>query len=108
MTSIVLPSSSIKPFKIAITDEELDILQKKLLLTTLPDELEDAGREYGVALADIQRILARWKGAYDWRKFETDLNDELPQFTKNIDVDGFDTLNIHFVHKKSDVAGAIP
>jgi len=29
-------------------------------------------------------------------------------FTRDIDVDGFGTLNIHYVHKKSDVADAIP
>ncbi|KIM43413.1 hypothetical protein M413DRAFT_444239 [Hebeloma cylindrosporum] len=108
MTSIILPDSAIKAFKIEISDEAIEILQKKLALTTLPDELEGAGRDYGVPLADVQRLLARWKDGYDWRKYEKQLNDELPQFQKQIEVAGFDSLNIHYVHQKSKVEGAIP
>lgn len=96
------------PFKINISDERIEHLHKKLALTTLPDELEDAGRDYGVPLADIQRLLARWKSGYDWRKHEKELNDELPQFQKNIDVERFGSFKIHFVHKKSEVENAIP
>lgn len=77
-------------------------------MTILPDEPEDSGWDYGVPLADVQRLLARWKNGYDWRKYEKELNDELPQFQTDIDVDGFGILKIHFVHKKSEVPGAIP
>ncbi|PPQ86918.1 hypothetical protein CVT25_009804 [Psilocybe cyanescens] len=109
MASITSPAQDIAtPFKIDISDERIEHLQKKLALTTLPDELEDAGRDYGVPLADVQRLLARWKTGYDWRKYEKQLNDELPQFQKDIDVAEFGTLKIHFVHKKSEVANAIP
>ena len=36
------------------------------------------------------------------------MNDRLPQFRTPIDVDGFGTLDIHFVHSKSSNANAIP
>jgi hypothetical protein len=101
-------SSPAVPFKIAVSDTQLSILQQKLKLTTLPDELDDAGWSYGVPLADIQRLVNRWKNGYDWRKEEAKLNAELPQFTRDIDVEGFGTLNVHYVYKKSEVAGAIP
>jgi hypothetical protein len=45
---------------------------------------------------------------YDWRKHERALNEELPQFTCNINVEGFGSLNIHFVHKKSCEENGIP
>ncbi|RDB18920.1 putative epoxide hydrolase [Hypsizygus marmoreus] len=96
------------PFRISISDAEIDLLQKKLALATFPDELEDAGTSYGAPLADIRRLVNRWKEGYDWRKHEAALNAELPQFTRDIDVDGFGTLNIHYVHKKSEVTDAIP
>ncbi|KIK93815.1 hypothetical protein PAXRUDRAFT_828591 [Paxillus rubicundulus Ve08.2h10] len=96
------------PFTIAITDQQLETLRHKLELTTFPDELEDAGWEYGAPLADIKRLVQRWTHGYDWRKHEKELNDEMPMFTRNIDVDSFGTLNIHYVHKKSDIADAIP
>ncbi|KIM43414.1 hypothetical protein M413DRAFT_404228 [Hebeloma cylindrosporum] len=97
-----------QPFKIAVPDASLELLQKKLLLATFPDELDEAGWEYGVPLADVRRLVARWKEGYDWRKHEAELNSELPQFTRDIEVDGFGTLNIHYVHKKSTVVGAVP
>ncbi|KAF7332854.1 EHN domain-containing protein [Mycena venus] len=77
-------------------------------LTRFPDELDDAGWDYGAPLADIKRLVTRWKNGYDWRKHEAALNAELPQFTRDIDVEGFGTLNVHYVHKKSALETAIP
>ncbi|KAF5382510.1 hypothetical protein D9615_003064 [Tricholomella constricta] len=96
------------PFTIAVPDFQLSVLQQKLALATFPDELDDAGWTYGVPLADVKRLVKRWKDSYDWRKHEAALNTELPQFTRDIDVEGFGTLNIHYVHKKSEVDNAIP
>ena len=96
------------PFRIAIPDAQLELLRRKIELTTLPDELDDAGRDYGVPLSDIKRLLSRWKDGYDWRKHEASLNAELPQFTRKIEVDGHGALDIHYVHKRSEVEKAIP
>ncbi|KAF9267373.1 alpha/beta-hydrolase [Marasmius fiardii PR-910] len=96
------------PFKISVTDEQLSLLRKKLDLTTFPDELEDSGWKYGVPLKDIQRLVERWKNGYNWRSEEAKLNAELPQFTRIIYVEGHGSLNIHYVHQRSDVAAAIP
>ncbi|EEB86604.1 hypothetical protein MPER_16382, partial [Moniliophthora perniciosa FA553] len=63
-------------------------------------ELENAGWNYGVPLGDMRRLVARWKDGFDWRAAETQLNDELPQFTKNIKVKNHGLLNIHYVHQK--------
>ncbi|KAF8872229.1 Alpha/Beta hydrolase protein [Infundibulicybe gibba] len=64
--------------------------------------------EYGAPLADMRRLVAHWKDGYDWRKHEARLNEQLPQFTRDIDVEGFGSLNIHYIHKRSEVANAIP
>ncbi|KAF9453152.1 alpha/beta-hydrolase [Macrolepiota fuliginosa MF-IS2] len=100
--------SSETPFKIAVSDEDIALLKKKLDLTRFPDELQDAGRDYGAPLSDIQRLVAYWKDKYDWRKHEAELNAELPQFTRDIEVEGFGSLNVHYIHKKSSVPTAIP
>ncbi|KAK0487188.1 Alpha/Beta hydrolase protein [Armillaria novae-zelandiae] len=97
-----------QPFKIAIPDDQLHLLHQKLDLTTFPDELEDSGLKYGAPLADIRRLVARWKDGYDWRTHEAALNAQLPQFTLDVPVDGFGMLNIHFVHQTCEVGGAIP
>ncbi|KAK0488142.1 Alpha/Beta hydrolase protein [Armillaria luteobubalina] len=96
------------PFQISIPEEKLELLQQKLALATFPDELDDSGTKYGAPLKDIQRLVARWKNGFDWRAQEAALNVELPQFTRDIDVEGFGVLNIHYVHKKSGVEGAVP
>ena len=106
--SVQTVSESEVSFRIDIPEEHLTILQQKLALTNLPDEIEDAGWDYGAPLADIRRLVARWKDGYNWRKYEAQLNDELPQFTRDIEVEGHGTLNVHYVHKKSEVVDAIP
>jgi hypothetical protein len=100
--------SSETPFQINIPDEKLSVLRAKLELATFPDELQDIGWKHGPPLADMKRLAERWKSGYDWRKYEKELNQELPMFTRDIDVDGFGALNIHYVHKKSEIVDAIP
>ncbi|KAG5719236.1 Epoxide hydrolase 1 [Termitomyces sp. T112] len=96
------------PFVITVPHEQLSLLSQKLALTTLPDEIDDARWDYGAPLADITRLVNRWKNGFDWRKQEAALNAELPQFTRDIAIEGYGTLNIHYVHKKSQIKGAIP
>ncbi|THU97599.1 alpha/beta-hydrolase, partial [Dendrothele bispora CBS 962.96] len=97
------------PFKISIPDSDLDLLQQKLSLATFPDELENSEWRYGVPLADMKRLVTRWREGYDWRAEEAKLNEELPQFTRDIEVSGgHGRINIHYVHKRSEVENAIP
>ena len=100
-------ASSEKPFTLAVPDADLDFLHKKLDVFRYPDELDGAGWNYGAPLSDVKRLVAHWKDGFDWRKAEAQIN-ELPMFTRDIDVEGFGTLNIHYVHKKSECANAIP
>ncbi|THU92126.1 alpha/beta-hydrolase [Dendrothele bispora CBS 962.96] len=99
MSETVTPMSVEVPFKISVTDDQIDLLHKKLELVTFPDELQDAEWRYGAPLVDIKRLVARWKDGFDWRVEEAKLNDELPQFTRDIAVGGHGILNIHYVHK---------
>lgn len=97
-----------KPFKIAVSDNQLNLLSKKLDITRFPDELEAVGRDYGAPLTDVRRLVEYWIQGFDWRLHEAKLNEELPQFTRDIDIDEHGTLNIHYVHKKSKSPDAIP
>ena len=98
--------SSPEPFTIAISQSKIDGLRQKLSLSELPDELEGAAWDLGCPLNDIDRLVKAWKN-WDWRQAERRLN-EVPQFHTSIEVDGFESLDIHFVHQKSEVIGAIP
>ena len=95
-------------FTLSIPDDAIAQLHTKIATVRFPDELSDAGWEYGAPLRDIKRLVAHWKDGYDWRKHERNINAFLPQFTADIHVDGFETLNVHFVHKRGTVENAIP
>ncbi|KAL8635480.1 MAG: hypothetical protein Q9228_007027, partial [Teloschistes exilis] len=97
----------IEPFTISIPDEKLQQLSQKLATTTFPDELDEAGWDYGAPLADIKRLTKYWLESYDWRKAEAKIN-ELPNYKTQIEIDGFGSIDIHFVHQKSAIEGAIP
>jgi hypothetical protein len=71
------------PFKISVPEEQLLLLRKKLDLVVFPDEVEDAGWDYGVPLADFKRLVARWKDGFDWRVQEASLNESLPVYSRH-------------------------
>ena len=99
--------SSIESYQISIPESELEKLAQKLALTNFPDELEDAGWDYGAPLSDVKRLTAYWKDSFNWREVESKIN-ELPNYRTPIQADGFEALSIHFVHQRSEVEGAIP
>ncbi|OJT13851.1 hypothetical protein TRAPUB_9621 [Trametes pubescens] len=102
-----MSTSTERPFTLSVPDADLELLRKKLDLVRFPDELDGAEWHYGAPLADVKRLVARWKDGFSWRDAEARIN-TLPIFTRDIDVDGFGTLNIHYVHQKSEVKDAIP
>ena len=65
------------------------------------------GRLTTFGSADIKRLTNLWKDGFDWKKQEAKLN-ELPQFKTKVEIDSFGEIDMHFVHQKSAIAGAIP
>lgn len=99
--------ASVTPYTVAVPNDRLERLRAKLELTEFPDELDGAGWDYGAPLADVKRLTAYWKDGFDWKKQETDIN-QLPQYQTQIKVDGYEALNIHFIHQKNENPKAIP
>ncbi|KAH8981702.1 alpha/beta-hydrolase [Lactarius akahatsu] len=99
--------TSEQPFKIAVSDDALTLLKRKLDDTRLPDEVSATGWAHGAPLADIRRLVSRWRDGYDWRTHERELN-ALPMFTRAVTVEGFGEMNVHYVHQRSAAKGAIP
>lgn len=97
----------VEPYTISVPNSAERTLQSRLALATFPDELDEAEWDYGAPLADVKRLTEYWRNKYDWRAQESKLN-ELPNFITKIAVDGFGELDVHFVHQKSEVKGAIP
>ena len=86
-----------EPYKISVSDEALQDLSQRLSLTRYPDQLEDEDCwQFGVPVADLRRLVARWKGGFNWRQAEALLN-ELPHFTTVVNVDGFGDIDVHCI-----------
>lgn len=101
-------SDKIKPFQISVPDEALSLLQKKLSLAVFPEETAFTDNaQFGAPLGDIKRLVDHWQNGFDWRKKEAELN-KLPHYTTNVTVDGFEELQIHFIHQPSKRPGSIP
>jgi len=95
-------SDAIVPFEIRIPDEDIADLKVRLARTRLPDEIEGSGWDYGTNLEYLKELLKYWRDDFDWRTEEKALN-EFDQFKTNID-----GLDLHFIHQRSSLAGAMP
>ncbi|MFD7654253.1 epoxide hydrolase family protein [Actinosynnema sp. NPDC059797] len=92
----------IEPFELRVPRADLDDLADRLARTRWPDELPDAGFDYGYPLARVRELADHWRDAYDWRRHEAELN-ALPQFTTEVD-----GQRVHFLHVRSARADALP
>ena len=99
--------AQIKPFRISVPDPQIHDLKQRLGLARFPDELTDSTWDLGCPLSEIRSLTAHWKDKFDWRMAEDKLN-KLPQYMTDIRCDGFEPLNVHFVHKKGNSPCAIP
>jgi pimeloyl-ACP methyl ester carboxylesterase len=93
---------AIRPFRVAVPDEALVDLRRRIAATRWPERETVADRSQGVQLAKLQELVRYWGTAYDWRKAEAKLN-ALPQFVTEID-----GLDIQFAQVVSRHPNAMP
>ena len=91
-----------RPFRIAIPQEDIDDLRRRLGETRWPSEIPGANWSRGVPLDYLKELAEYWRTSYDWRAAEARLN-EFPQFTTEID-----GVNVHFLHVRSPEPDARP
>lgn len=98
---------SVGSYEVSVPESRLEDLHTRLSTTAFPGELDESHWDLGVPLADITRLAAYWRDKFDWRQAEAKIN-QMPHFQAIVKAKGFEPLKIHFIHQKSDVAGAIP
>jgi len=96
------PGQVVQPFRIEVSERELEDLRTRLTRTRWPDELPGTGWDYGVPQPFLRELVNYWCMSYDWRKEEARLN-AVPQFTTRID-----GQRLHFLHVRSQEADALP
>jgi epoxide hydrolase len=94
--------SAFRPFRVDISQAELDDLKARLAQTRWPDQLPGVGWEYGIPLDYVQNLAEYWRTSYEWRLHERMLN-SFPQFTTTID-----GQRVHFLHVRSPEPNAVP
>ena len=100
--SATTEATDLRPFEVAVPEEDLAELRRRIGATRWPTgELVD-DRSQGVQLAATKALADYWENEYDWRACEAKLN-ALPQFKTEID-----GVDIHFIHVRSKHEDALP
>ncbi|TCC58633.1 epoxide hydrolase [Kribbella pittospori] len=95
-------NTDIRPFRIEISQAEVDDLKARLTNARWPatPPVDDWSR--GVPVSYLKELAEYWANDYDWRTAEAALN-ELPQFMTEIN-----GQRIHFFHQRSSSPDALP
>ena len=94
---------AIEPFRIAISDELLDDMRRRLRATRWAPDFGNERWTYGVERGWLEDMVRYWLNDYDWRAQEVAIN-RFAQFKTVID-----GVPIHFIHVKGKgVPGKAP
>lgn len=96
------PGTEVVAAPISIDDAVLEDLRERLARTRLPDAETVTDWSQGLPLTYAEQLRRTWAEQYDWRRLEAELNRHDPSRTV---VDG---LGIHFLHRRSPHAEAVP
>src|SRR5690606_6682358 len=95
MTHRIIPAD---PFTIAVSDDEIDDLQRRLAATRLPNEpLGNEHWDYGTNLSYMEKLLSYWRNDFDWRAQEENLN-RFPQYRATLKDEDGEEHTIHFIY----------
>lgn len=94
--------SEIRPFTLAVPQEQIDDLYRRLDSARWPEREAVDDWSQGVPLSALRSLCDYWRSGYDWRRCEARLN-ALEQFVTEID-----GLDIHFLHIRSPHPHAVP
>ncbi|KAM5342424.1 hypothetical protein ACJ41O_013390 [Fusarium nematophilum] len=99
----------IQPYRIRVSSKYLDITRQKLELTRLPHEPRSSG--WWEPKPQVESLIDFWQEQYSWPDHEEELNTSLPQFRTSFDSFTPPTpssFRVHFIHKRSPHANAVP
>ncbi|MET0473514.1 MAG: epoxide hydrolase family protein [Mycobacterium sp.] len=94
--------TTVEPFRIAVPDEVIADLRRRLADTRWPEAETVGDWTQGIPLTYTRELATYWGTEYDWRSREKALN-QFDQYATEID-----GLPIHFVHQRSPHPDALP
>jgi len=90
------------PFEVAIPQQRLDELRKRLAGTRWAPEPGGGDWSFGVPGAWLRELAGYWADGFDWRSQEASLN-RVPHF--RVELDG---IPVHFVHVRGQGPDPVP
>jgi hypothetical protein len=91
-----------------VPDSLLEEVKIKLKYARLDDGMADVEwNDLEIGHSSFKELVEYWLDEYDWRKYEAFLN-TFNHYKTPIQVDGFESLDIHSFHHKSPREDAIP
>ncbi|KAJ5395136.1 alpha/beta-hydrolase [Penicillium crustosum] len=99
-----MSGSCVHPFKIEVSENEVDRLRRKLEDTRLPGReiVTGAGDRYGPSYGWASGLVHSWIHDFDWFQVQKSIN-EYPHYRTNVE-----GINIHFLHARAEKNDAIP
>ncbi|KAJ6033228.1 Alpha/Beta hydrolase protein [Penicillium canescens] len=98
----------IRPYKIHVPESLLEETKTKLRYARIDDGMMSVEwNDLEVEHLAFKEVVEFWRDKYDWRSFEAHLN-TFNHFTTDIAVNGFEHLDIYFLHHRSSKPDAIP
>ncbi|MCU0311777.1 MAG: epoxide hydrolase [Acidimicrobiales bacterium] len=91
-----------EPFTIAVPDEVLDDLHRRLDNARWPDQPPGEPWSFGIPVSEVRAAVDHWRHRYDWRAREAAMN-RRPQFLTEAEGE-----TVHFLHVRSPHDGATP
>lgn len=89
---------SVVPFTIAVPDEVIADLHRRLDAVIWPHTLDDAGWDYGTDIGELRALVDHWRHRFDWRYHEAELN-RLPHRMVTIG-----DMAVHCIHARAATA----
>src|SRR5579864_9199530 len=97
-----MDDSTVEDFEVQVADTAVADLRERLARTRWPDQLPDAGWDYGTERSYLQELCEYWRREFDWSAFQDRCN-AFPQFLTTID-----GQQIHCLHVRSPEPNARP
>lgn len=94
--------TDVQPFRIHVSDADLDDLRRRLERTRWPPDATGEPWAMGTDRAYLEQLVAYWADGFDWRAQEAWLNRFDHYMTM---IDGY---KIHFIHQRSSNPRAVP
>ena len=87
-------AGTVEPFRVAVADDALDDLRRRLDHTRWIEDMGSGGWDFGLSIEYMRELVDYWRRQYDWRAAERGMY-TFAHFQTHID-----RRRVHFIHER--------